>query len=398
MIDFKDFLDENYNFERVKFSELNEKTLNPMTYDRFFKYAQPVIDDIKKENPIKSIYDDYAVLPKEDAEKLEDFLNRRYEDDVISELKNFKFSNGWRWTQIFKGNFSGYTDGLKSKNRGNAVEEKCVEDIEQYLKFGINNCKSYVQDLVNLIKDKFPDYDIVGVSHDGGKNQKREVDVNSNGCPVVKKGTGETLSDITLVMQNSKDASKYEYLSIKFGKTVAFLNGGIRKIFKTEEMKQHAINPENPLNKKAEGFLKSFGLDTQKFCLAFTEYNPEAALAIKGNRKRDLTSDIVTTSYKLEGDFKDFLINAIGYNYILVHSHDEQRNKVIIKDMSQDYVRSLVNGTVNATIYYPLKGNKKKVVIALTLSDTLYLEIDLRNTSGGIFPDKLVALYKFLRY
>lgn len=190
---------------------------------------------------------------------------------------------------------------------------------------------------------------------------------------------------------------QHEYLSVKFGGTVSFMNAGIKKIFRTEEMKKHAINPENALNKKAEDFLKKLGLDSQKFCLAFTEYNPESAKAIKGNRKRDLTSEIVTTSYELDEDFKNFLVNAIGYDYILVHCHDEQRNKVSIKDMTRQYVESLVNGNVNATIYYPLKGNKKKVVIALTLKETLYIELDMRNTSGGIFPDKLLVNYKFLR-
>lgn len=192
-------------------------------------------------------------------------------------------------------------------------------------------------------------------------------------------------------------SQQHEYISVKFGNTVSFMNAGIRKIFKTEEMKQHAINPKNALNKKAEDFLKKLGLDSQKFCLAFTEYNPESAKAIKGNRKRDLTSEIVTTSYELDGDFKNFLVNAIGYDYILVHSHDEQRNKVSIKDMTRQYVESLVNGNVNATIYYPLKGNKKKVVIALTLKETLYLELDFRSTSGKIFPDKLQVIYKFLK-
>lgn len=191
---------------------------------------------------------------------------------------------------------------------------------------------------------------------------------------------------------------QHEYLSVKFGNTVSFMNAGIKKLFKTEEMKKHAINPENVLNKKAEDFLKKLGLDSQKFCMSFTEYNPETAKANKGKKRRDLTSEIVTTSYNLEGDFKDFLVNAIGYDYILVHSHDEQRNKVFIKDMTRQYVESLVDGNVNATIYYPLKGNKKKVVIALTLKETLYLELDFRSTSGKIFPDKLLVNYKFLKW
>jgi hypothetical protein len=187
--------------------EMNKKKLNPMSYGCFFKYASLVIKDIEEGKSIKSIKDEHAILSQEDAEKLEDFLKRRYEDDVISELKSFKFSNGWRWTQIFKGNYSGYTNGLKSKNKGNAVEEKCVEDIEQYLKLGINECKSYVKDLVNLIRKKYPGHEIIGVFHDGGKNQKRELDVNQNGCPVAKKGSGETLTDITLVLQDPKDVS-----------------------------------------------------------------------------------------------------------------------------------------------------------------------------------------------
>jgi hypothetical protein len=66
--------------------------------------------------------------------------------------------------------------------------------------------------------------------------------------------------------------------------------------------------------------------------------------------------------------------------------------------MTRQYVESLVNGNVNATIYYPLKGNKKKVVIALTLKETLYIELDFRSASGGIFPGRLHVNYKFLKW
>ena len=185
--------------------EMNKKKLNPMSYGGFFKYASLVIKDIEEGKPIKSIKDEHSILTQEDAEKLKDFLKRRYEDDVITELKSFRFSNNWRWTQIFKGNYSGYKKKKKSKNKGNAVEEKCVEDIEQYLKLGINECKSYVKDLVNLIRKKYPGHEIIGAFHDGGKNQKRELDVNQNGCPYVERGTGKTLTDITLVLQDPKD-------------------------------------------------------------------------------------------------------------------------------------------------------------------------------------------------
>ena len=81
-------------------------------------------------------------------------------------------------------------------------------------------------------------------------------------------------------------SQQHEYLSVKFGGTVSFMNGGIKKIFKTEEMKKHAINPENVLNKKAEDFLKKLGLDSQKFCMSFAEYNPESAKANKGKKRR----------------------------------------------------------------------------------------------------------------
>ena len=38
------------------------------------------------------------------------------------------------------------------------------------------------------------------------------------------------------------------------------------------------------------------------------------------------------------------------------------------------------------------------LVIALTLKETLYLELDFRSTSGKIFPDKLLVNYKFLKW
>lgn len=397
MIDFKSFLSEQYSFKKVKLSMLNEKKLNAMSYDRFLKYAHLVIDDIEKGIPIKSVYDTSEIMDKNDAKILKSFLDLQSIDSLNDSLKRFRFSNGWRWTEIFKGKYSGYEKGLASKNRGNAVEDASVKDIQDYINFGYDNCKQYVKDIVDLIEKKYGNYDIVDVIQEGGKNQKRNLDVDSNGCPTIKNASGATLTDVTLICQDRNDRSKKEYLSLKFGNTVSFINAGIKSIFKEDEMKQCALSGDiSNMNKKSIGFLERFGLDPLKFCVAFTEYNPETAKTTKG-KTRDLTSSIENISYSFEGDFKEFLKNVIGYDYILVHSHDTLRNNVSIKDMTKDFVESLVDGKANATIYWPLNGNKKNVVISLTLKDTLNIELTLRSTSGSIFPDKLLANYKFLK-
>ena len=66
---------------------------------------------------------------------------------------------------------------------------------------------------------------------------------------------------------------------------------------------------------------------------------------------------------------------------------EKAEQKALREEYIADFKRNLVSQLDNMYIVDE-KGNKKKVVIALTLKETLYLELDFRSTSGKIFPDK----------
>lgn len=92
MIDFKDFLDENYKFERVKFSELNEtkfESKDVLKHDYIEQYIE-----LAQKGPINFHSGGSYKLQDEDIKKLEYLATLKKNGASLDEIKSWLKANG----------------------------------------------------------------------------------------------------------------------------------------------------------------------------------------------------------------------------------------------------------------------------------------------------------------
>ena len=272
------------------------------------------------------------------------------------------------WNKIFKGDFSGYTNGLASKNRGNAFEDDFV-----------NNFKFYASDLANCIG--IDENDLYGATVDavGALNNSRPLSVTNRGVVVGDITTsGDTLADVIV------NANERYNVSLKFGSTVTFINCGIGKIFTRQEFNKYKITGEYNPTKEGEMLLDFFGLDRKRFADTFVNYS--------GNGKRGGKKDTIdVTDAAKTKEFMDFLRSVIGYNYILVHKADNGKihyyNLMTPKDLDK-----FIGKVQNMEVLYPQNGDAKRVDIVLETTN-LKIKFNIRSKDGGIEPTHLMSDY-----
>ena len=231
------------------------------------------------------------------------------------------------------------------------------------------------KELVEEINDK---YDIKGglskVEAVGGKNQPRPLKSGNGGIIVGtgKKDIGSTITDITTVW-GGKDE---QYLSLKFGDTLTFINSGVGKIFKESEYKDHFEGYKNPIG---TAIFEMFDIDKIEYASIFNKYGK----GYKGKK--------VTAKNPDKGAIQDLLEYAIGYGYWMVHG---KGTNVSIYEMTEAYMKKSAKINGNIELHYGgSRGSGKRLDIHCESSEYKFM-FNLRNKQGGKYPSHIMCDYK----
>lgn len=380
-----------YIFENL-INEVNFSGKN-WSHNGKYDYAEAVLNDIIYNNvPIglgKSSINQYIKfnLSEKDVHNLEEFksqlISKSYKDFdnellklnyIIYDDKDCKTQSNNQnltslWTNIFKGVYSGYVNGLSSKNKGNAFEKYFYDN---YSKFE-NDIKSII------LYDK-----LNSISIDGGLNQKRPLTFSKDSitCGKIKDNNfdiGETVRDITLNVDNDKNI----YLSLKSGNSVTFVNSGIKTLFNDKFFNG------SPLEGNGKLLLNMLCIEENKFREVFTSYD-------KNNHKSKAQKENVNIYKELKNNktFEKFIKSVIGYGFIMVHQINGD-NFEYINLLSADDLNIFISSMKDAWIEYPQNGEAKRVDVYV-IYDKIKIKINLRSKDGSIYPTHIMADYKFI--
>lgn len=278
------------------------------------------------------------------------------------------------WSKIFKGDFSGYHQGLASKNKGNAFEVDFV-----------NNFQEYQQDIEKILNLNPGELDDANVIQTGGSNTKRPLTKNGNKLTIGNPGeVGKAVCD---VLVTSTCGEEY-YLSLKSGPSVSFCNIGIKELFPEKSFKDFektgVFKTGNKNGVSGDDVLNMLGIDSTRFAEVFNKYSMQQKRSKSEKDKVDV-KDII----KKEG-FMDLLKSIIGYNFILVH---ELKNRIhTYKLMNEDDLNKFIGNLQEAYILYPVDGKAKRIDVVIN-TNTLKLNVEIRNKQGGIYPDQILCKY-----
>lgn len=312
-----------------------------------------------------------------------------------------------RWTNIFKGDFSGNPEGLSTK--GHNFEEEFLEMINAGI--AAEKAKESVSKEFEQLKSVIgKDVEILGVKHDGGNNTKRPFNFDGKKIwigndPAAAKGPldiGKVVSDITV---NTSDGPVY--LSLKFGSTNAILNLGVGSLFP-----KSFFEGKTRLSDGGRALFKCLHIDEEKFKETFVSYtktkadktksirnkNPE----LKPNTDDEEIVDNFTSELRNDPDFNNLILQAFGFGYILVHksggkngviSYRDFRKKETVSNFIKDDNRSKIEKA--QVLYGGKSGDGKRVQVEINYGNVLDLSVVIRNVQGKVYPDKLQIIYKF---
>lgn len=345
--------------------------------DEFYKhsYAKDLINKIMATGQIRlgqkgetayTIPDDIFPAVQKELSEIVDKPDQNKFNEIINKYKLPKF------TQMFKGDFSGYVNGLASKNRGNAFEEEYVENF-------IDNAPE-LEKALNLQPYTFKGCVPVSL---GGKNQSRPLTID--GKDIIIGGehatVGESVVDVFV-----KDVNNNEYnLSLKYGNSVTFCNTGVSRLFTKRSFDEY----EQKKKYTAETFagidgnklLDLLAIDRDKFGEVFVSYGKN-----KGKDHVDVTKEL-----KRNDAFNKFIESVVGYNYILVHKIG---NKIHYVDLRTERdMKKLIGKVKDAEVWYGGEnGNAKRIDVVVNFTN-MKVKFNIRNKQGGIYPTHIMADY-----
>ena len=312
-----------------------------------------------------------------------------------------------RWTNIFKGDFSGNPEGPSTK--GHNFEEEFLEMINAGI--AAEKAKDSVSKEFEQLKSVIgKDVEIIGVDHDGGNNTKRPFNFDGKKIwigddPSAANGPldiGKVVSDITVTTSKGP-----VYLSLKFGSTNAILNLGVGSLFP-----KSFFEGKTRLSDGGRALFKCLHIDEEKFKETFVSYtktkadktksvrnkNPE----LKPNTDDEEIVDNFTSELRNDPDFNNLILQAFGFGYILVHksggkngeiSYRDFRKKETVSNFIKDDNRSKIEKA--QVLYGGKSGDGKRVQVEINYGNVLDLSVVIRNVQGKVYPDKLQIIYKF---
>ena len=288
------------------------------------------------------------------------------------------------------GEFGGQ-DGIKKKNLGIVFEKDFFKRLQE--------CLAGIQMLDPLTKKGLHDYSTAvkyilaktsgselggqnspprakdAVEDTGSKNTSRPIVATKSSLyiePNAPLKHGTLLADVKVLHK-----SGVSNLSLKYGKTLTFMNAGVMQIFKESEMKTRELK-----NDVGKNILAAFGIDEELFCEVFNQYGKKSFKDESGKKK-------------LNGAQKKLLSNllstGIGADYWMVHG---QENKLV----NFYYMDETKNTTASAApdevlINYGGAGGRAKRV-DVEFSNTYFdFSLNIRNKQSGVYPSHIMLDY-----
>lgn len=298
---------------------------------------------------------------------------------LVKQFNDYVKEYGFKWTDIWKGPFSGY-DGEYSKNKGNAFEQEYKEHFyDKYKQELIDNCFSG------------KDFNVLDVSLDGTSNTRRPLQVHNNKLYAFPKShsnfgdfcIGKYVTDITL-----KTEAEPIFLSLKYGEKVTFINVGVNNndCFASSMFKNNESIDDIKFGKIGELIIDIFGIDKKLFVDTFNNY-------VDNGKKRNTPKIIDDISNKIDKDkFFTLLKSFIGWGYILVYKHENgDIHYYDLREESQ-MEKFIGNEILNARIEYPKNYDTKRIDIFIEL-ENIKLQLNIRSKNGGVYPTHLMSDY-----
>ena len=360
------------------------------------KYRKAVIDILRTpgaELKLSNYGEDFITITDEMAVYFDEELSNTYVSyDRFNEiLKKYNL----KWSNIFKGVFSGYEKGLEGTNKGNAFEVTFAKNYEEIY-------QREIERQLNAETGSFaPKNDMQSIHSCGSLNNRRPLMMTNDGQIVVGDSdiasTGDKVADVKVDTVGRRGTIN---LSLKSGTTVSFCNAGVSKLFPASSFAKYLEDECNGILEYHGGsangmtgndLLQFFGIDPIKFADVFVQYrNDKDSKKIKSAKKYE---EDVTQLIASNPNFYKFVCSVIGYDYILIHELGPDIHCYDLK--SQEDLDNFIGRLEYAKVLYPINGEAKRIDIVVKYSNII-IKFNIRNKQSGIFPSHLMSDYTIL--
>ena len=383
--------------KKQKPNVLNESSFGKADYDKHNgKYRKAVIDILRTpgaELKLSNYGEDFITITDEMAVYFDEELSNTYVSyDRFNEiLKKYNL----KWSNIFKGAFSGYEKGLEGTNKGNAFEVIFAKNYEEIY-------QREIERQLNAETGSFaPKNGMQSIHSCGSLNNRRPLIMTNDGQIVVGDSdiasTGDKVADVKVDTVGRRGTIN---LSLKSGTTVSFCNAGVSKLFPASSFAKYLEDERNGILEYHGGsangmtgndLLQFFGIDPIKFADVFVQYrNDKDSKKIKSAKKDE---EDVTQLIASNPNFYKFVCSVIGYDYILIHELGPDIHCYDLK--SQEDLDNFIGRLEYAKVLYPINGEAKRIDIVVKYSNII-IKFNIRNKQSGIFPSHLMSDYTIL--
>lgn len=383
--------------KKQKSNILNESSFGKADYDKHNgKYRKAVIDILRTpgaELKLSNYGEDFITITDEMAVYFDEELSNTYVSyDRFNEiLKKYNL----KWSNIFKGAFSGYEKGLEGTNKGNAFEVTFAKNYEEIY-------QREIERQLNAETGSFaPKNGMQSIHSCGSLNNRRPLMMTNDGQIVVGDSdiasTGDKVADVKVDTVGRRGTIN---LSLKSGTTVSFCNDGVSKLFPASSFAKYLEDERNGILEYHGGsangmtgndLLQFFGIDPIKFADVFVQYrNDKDSKKIKSAKKYE---EDVTQLIASNPNFYKFVCSVIGYDYILIHELGPDIHCYDLK--SQEDLDNFIGRLEYAKVLYPINGEAKRIDIVVKYSNII-IKFNIRNKQSGIFPSHLMSDYTIL--
>lgn len=383
--------------KKQKSNVLNESSFGKADYDKHNgKYRKAVIDILRTpgaELKLSNYGEDFITITDEMAVYFDEELSNTYVSyDRFNEiLKKYNL----KWSNIFKGAFSGYENGLEGTNKGNAFEVTFAKNYEEIY-------QKEIERQLNAEPGSFaPKNGMQSIHSCGSLNNRRPLMMTNDGQIVVGDSdiasTGDKVADVKVDTVGRRGTIN---LSLKSGTTVSFCNAGVSKLFPASSFAKYLEDERNGILEYHGGsangmtgndLLQFFGIDPIKFADVFVQYrNDKDSKKIKSAKKDE---EDVTQLIASNPNFYKFVCSVIGYDYILIHELGPDIHCYDLK--SQEDLDNFIGRLEYAKVLYPINGEAKRIDIVVKYSNII-IKFNIRNKQSGIFPSHLMSDYTIL--
>ena len=383
--------------KKQKSNVLNESSFGKADYDKHNgKYRKAVIDILRTpgaELKLSNYGEDFITITDEMAVYFDEELSNTYVSyDRFNEiLKKYNL----KWSNIFKGAFSGYEKGLEGTNKGNAFEVTFAKNYEEIY-------QREIERQLNAETGSFaPKNGMQSIHSCGSLNNRRPLMMTNDGQIVVGDSdiasTGDKVADVKVDTVGRRGTIN---LSLKSGTTVSFCNAGVSKLFPASSFAKYLEDERNGILEYHGGsangmtgndLLQFFGIDPIKFADVFVQYRNDKDSKKSKSAKKD--EEDVTQLIASNPNFYKFVCNVIGYDYILIHELGPDIHCYDLK--SQEDLDNFIGRLEYAKVLYPINGEAKRIDIVVKYSNII-IKFNIRNKQSGIFPSHLMSDYTIL--